>query len=64
MRETAGARVRLGEWVESERIQRIIVALIIINAVTLGLETSSRAMETAGGLLKLIDRLLLGVFVA
>lgn len=63
MRETANARVRLGEWVESERIQRIIVALIIINAVTLGLETSARAMEAAGGLLKLIDRLLLGVFV-
>lgn len=63
MRETASTRVRLGEWVESERIQRIIVALIIINAVTLGLETSARAMEAAGGLLKLIDRLLLGVFV-
>jgi len=57
-------RERAGRWVESERIQRIIIALIIINAVTLGLETSSRVMEAVGGLLKLIDRTLLGVFVA
>ena len=49
---------------ESERIQRIIVVLIIINAVTLGLETSDQAMQVAGDLLKLIDRLLLAVFVS
>jgi voltage-gated sodium channel len=57
-------RERAGRWVESERVQRIIIALIIINAVTLGLETSSRVMESVGGLLKLIDRTLLGIFVA
>jgi voltage-gated sodium channel len=42
----------------------VIIALILLNAVTLGLETSSRAMETAGGLLRLLDRLLLAIFVA
>jgi voltage-gated sodium channel len=57
-------RVRAGRWVESSRFQRVIVALIVVNAVTLGLETSSRAMELAGGLLKLIDRTLLAIFVA
>ena len=64
MQQESQLKTRLGQWVESERIQHIIVALIVINAATLGLETSSRAMETAGGLLKLIDRLLLAVFVS
>ncbi len=54
---------RAGRWIESERIQHLIIALIVINAITLGLETSSRIMDSIGGLLKLIDRTLLGVFV-
>ena len=64
MQQQSSLRDRLGAWIESDRVQHVIVALIVINAVTLGLETSSRAMETAGGLLKLIDRTLLSVFVA
>jgi len=64
MQQESQFKTRLGLWVESERVQHILIALIIINAVTLGLETSSRAMETAGGFLKLIDRLLLAVFVS
>ncbi len=63
MHQETQLKSSLGRWVESERVQHIIVALIIINAVTLGLETSERAMEAAGGLLKLADRLLLTVFV-
>lgn len=64
MGRQASLRTRAGQWIESERIQHLIVALIVINAITLGLETSARAMEVAGGLLKAIDRLLLSVFVA
>jgi len=64
MQQQSRLKARLGRWIESERIQHIIVALIIINAVTLGLETSSVAMETAGDLLRLIDHALLSVFVA
>ncbi len=64
MQQPSSLAARLGAWIESDRIQHIIVALIIINAITLGLETSSRIMEAAGGLLKLIDRTLLSVFVA
>jgi voltage-gated sodium channel len=64
MQRETQTKIRLGHWVESERIQHIIVALILINAVTLGLETSPQAMETAGSLLNLIDRILLGIFVA
>jgi voltage-gated sodium channel len=64
MEQAVTFRGRVGRWVESERVQHVIIALIILNAATLGLETSSRAMEVAGGLLKLIDRTLLAVFVA
>ncbi len=64
MQQTASIRARLGQWIESDRVQHIIVALILINAVTLGLETSSRIMDSIGGLLKLIDRTLLAIFAA
>ena len=63
MHPTASLRDRLGQWIESDRIQHVVIALIVINAITLGLETSQRMMESVGGLLKLIDRTLLGVFV-
>ncbi len=57
-------KARLGRWIESQPVQLTIIALIILNAVTLGLETSERAMAVAGGLLKAIDRVLLAIFVA
>ena len=57
-------RERIGQWIESPMVQQIIVVLIIVNAITLGLETSQRAMQAAGGLLQLLDRLLLATFVA
>jgi voltage-gated sodium channel len=57
------ARLRLGEWIESSPVQRVIVALIVVNAVTLGLETSASVMEAYGGLLRGIDRAILAVFV-
>ena len=41
---------------ESARFQTTITVLIVINAITLGLETSEAAQEAAGGLLVLIDR--------
>ncbi len=64
MSQQSQYRAKVGRWIESPRIQRVIIALILINAVTLGLETSQTAMAVAGGLLKTIDRLVLGVFVA
>ncbi|WP_366554488.1 ion transporter [Aquibaculum sediminis] len=58
-----GLRGRLQTLVESNRFQQVITALIVINAVTLGLETSERAMAAAGGLLQTLDKLILSVFV-
>lgn len=57
-------KAALGRWIESGAVQRVIIALILVNAVTLGLETSTRVMDAVGGLLKLTDRVLLAVFVA
>ena len=64
MEQANTARQRAARWIESDRIQHTIIALIVINAVTLGLETSVRVMEQVGGLLKLLDRSLLAIFVA
>jgi len=49
---------------ESARFQRAITAVIVLNAIVLGLETSARMMDLAGGLLHAIDRLCLVIFVA
>jgi voltage-gated sodium channel len=63
MTNAASMRHRAGIWIESERIQHAIIVLIVINAATLGLETSAWIMGQVGGLLKLIDRMLLSIFV-
>jgi voltage-gated sodium channel len=48
--------------IESRRFETVIMLLIIINAITLGLETSSRAMEAAGSFLVAADKVILGIF--
>ncbi|MCY0093378.1 ion transporter [Hoeflea ulvae] len=47
----------------SRRFEFAITALIILNAITLGLETVPEAVERFGGLLSLLDRTILGIFV-
>ena len=56
-------RARLGDWIESTRIQRIIILIIIANAITLGLETFPQVMDEAGTLLIQLDRIFLTIFV-
>ena len=56
-------RVRVGAWVESAPVQRTIVTLILINAITLGLETSAPVMAAYGPPLIFLDHLILTVFV-
>ncbi len=58
-----GVRQRLGDWVESRSVQGFVVAVILINAVVLGLETSAAAMARVGWLLIAIDKFCLLVFV-
>lgn len=54
---------RLKALIESRGFELVITWLIVINAVTLGLETSDVLMARYGTFLHLIDNILLGVFV-
>ncbi|MBO6784659.1 MAG: ion transporter, partial [Alphaproteobacteria bacterium] len=60
---TADHRARLRAFVESPRFRYPVLALIFVNAVTLGLETSDTVMSAVGTYLVLLDRAILGVFV-
>ena len=55
-------RARIARLVLSDLFQRVVIGLILLNAVTLGLETSDSIMEGWGGLLTALDRLLLVLF--
>jgi voltage-gated sodium channel len=61
--QTRSLRQRAGALVESPFVQNTIIALIVLNAIILGLETSSRAVEHFGGALLALDHTILGVFV-
>ncbi|WP_292158273.1 ion transporter [Brevundimonas sp.] len=54
---------RLRQIVTSPRTERFILVLIILNAITLGLETSSWVMDRIGPVLLVLDRIVLAVFV-
>jgi voltage-gated sodium channel len=54
---------RLRQLVTSPRTERLILALILINAVTLGLETSPWVMDRIGPALLALDAAVLAVFV-
>lgn len=58
------ARDRLLRLVEAPRFRQAVTVLILVNAVTLGLETWSVAMQAAGAFLLALDRAILAVFVA
>jgi voltage-gated sodium channel len=55
------ARVR--HWIGRSRVQHFIMALIVVNAVILGLETDPVVMQRFGDTLIAIDQLILAVFV-
>ncbi|MDP2418425.1 MAG: ion transporter [Hydrogenophaga sp.] len=57
-------RKRMGQFLENARFQQTIITLIIVNAVILGMETSSTVMASSyGNLLLAVDRAILVVFV-
>jgi len=58
-----GTRQRLRDFIEHRRVQNFIIALILINAVLLGLETWPPAMLAAGDLIIALDQAILAVFV-
>jgi voltage-gated sodium channel len=56
-------RIRIGQWVESSPVQHFVTALIVINGITLGLETSQTVMSAVGPYLLAFDAVVLAVFV-
>ena len=57
------ARTPLQAFLERSRFQNAILALIIVNAVILGMETSPALMQRHGALLGALDKAILAVFV-
>ncbi len=49
--------------IESSLFQTAVITIIIINAIVLGLETSSAVMAVMGGFLKVLDKIILFLFV-
>lgn len=56
-------RERVRAALEAPRFHRVIIAIIVINAATLGLETSVTAVERYGTALAVVDHLALYIFV-
>lgn len=56
-------RTALGEWVEGPAVTRVIIALIVINAVLLGLETSTVVVAQLGQVIAIANKTILAVFV-
>ncbi len=63
MSERALWRQKLGDWITSSLVQHFITAVIVLNAVTLGLETSGSVTAATGDLLPSLDRIFLAIFV-
>ncbi len=55
-------RARLSELLDRPIVQNAIIAVIVVNAITLGMETSATLMDAAGGLILAIDRICLTIF--
>ncbi len=59
----AQLRARLRQIVSSARWEKTVITIIVLNAITLGLETSSTVMTQAGTLLHTLDSIFLTIFV-
>ncbi|PJF10170.1 voltage-gated sodium channel [Pseudorhodobacter sp. MZDSW-24AT] len=57
-------RAAVGNWLEKPLVRNAIIGVILFNAVILGLETSSTVMTRFGGLILLLDKICLAIFVA
>ncbi len=60
---SSSLRTRIQAFVELPRFGQFILALILLNAVLLGMETSAALMAQYGSTLLLLDKILLSIFV-
>lgn len=56
-------RLHITNLVENRKIQLFITGVIVVNAVTLGMETSNIMMSQFGSILHIIDKVALTIFV-
>jgi voltage-gated sodium channel len=56
-------REKVKQFVEKKSVQNFIIALIIFNSITIGMETSVTIMDSIGSALLLIDKIILAIFV-
>ena len=61
--QDTSVRARLRAFLEQDRVVNTIMAVIIFNAITLGIGTSDWAQENFGSLLNVIDKTVLTIFV-
>lgn len=59
-----GVRSALERLVYHPVFERVILGVIILNAITLGLETSKSVMARSGTLLEVLDHIMIAIFVA
>jgi voltage-gated sodium channel len=59
----SGLQGVLARFLERPVVEHTIMALIIVNAITLGMETSPALMAQFGGLLLFLDKAILSIFV-
>ena len=57
-------RENLERWLDQPIVRNIIIGVIVFNAILLGLETSASVMGTFGGLIVILDKICLAIFVA
>ncbi|MCJ7870964.1 ion transporter [Marinovum sp. 2_MG-2023] len=56
-------QAKLAAWLDQAWVRNSIIGVILFNAVILGLATSETIMAQAGGVIDLLDRICLGIFV-
>ena len=49
--------------IENPLAERLLIGLIVVNAITLGLETSKPIMESWGWIIHIVDKVILAIFV-
>ncbi|MEX1165599.1 MAG: ion transporter, partial [Hydrogenophaga sp.] len=60
---TSDLRTRVSGWLSRPRVQHTVLALIVVNALLMGLETAPPVMARFGGWILALDQLILAVFV-
>jgi len=56
-------REMIGAFIEGKYVQRFITTIIVLNAITLGLETSKTVADEIGSILHVFDKIVVTIFV-